>query len=375
MSRRQVIYEVEFRSRHRGTLTFTLEYWDIPHSSKNPILRKTSTIITEETITNWNLYVIGNLSEERIGRAQPVSFSGDLQFLRIGAALFQADADDEYILILYPSQSLSQYPSYIEEFESQRGLTVLTARQQIYTSGGYTLGLDNRKVTGIGRDFLIAEQRLRDGSTGAGYDYDDDSDSDSSDSEIDLENDAEESLSEASSNEDSDSDIADDLITPWTRPPVSYGEDQTSATSEDDGDSDKDSESDESQIPVTRVFNWGDYVGDSDSEDGWYIERRRRTFGSDSESVASEQPERKKSRPSFAKLVLLGTTSNGTKKLFEFSYPLRYSLYASPPVIHPSWSLVVWPLSGGEVLFGDFARNKYFTRRLRPSTSSSKLNP
>lgn len=48
-------------------------------------------------------------------------------------------------------------------------------------------------------------------------------------------------------------------------------------------------------------------------------------------------------------------------------------LYASPPIIHPSKSLVVWPLSVGDVLFADFQANTYFIRKLGPSATHSKF--
>ncbi|KIJ50943.1 hypothetical protein M422DRAFT_27066 [Sphaerobolus stellatus SS14] len=366
---------LRLKSRNRGILTFVMEHWHMPNPMTSPVLRHIAIIVTDETTTNWCLYVIGNLSEERIGRAQPISFSADLQFLRIGAAIFKAD-EDTYTLLLHPGQETLQYPPYIEEFESLRGYTVLTSRQQIHSPGAYMLGLQNDIIEGIGQDLLLAEKRYGTHSyesSAAVYGGYDDDESDSDTSAI-VENEADESLSEHSSTEGSESDgIVDDLITPWTRPPDNYEEDQSSVTSEDFNDDANSSDSEESLIPVSRVFHWGKYIGDSDDEGEWYIEPPRRTgIGSDSESDSSEPAERQKPRPSSATLVLLDTKAKIPTKVFEFSYQLRYPLYASSPVIHPSESLLVWPLSGGEVLFADFVAGTYFTRRLRPSTSSTR---
>jgi hypothetical protein len=69
-------------------------------------------------------------------------------------------------------------------------------------------------------------------------------------------------------------------------------------------------------------------------------------------------------------LTALQYNDNSTPtKLFEYSCPLRFMLYDSPPAVHPQESLVVWPLGGGDLLFADIAAKTYFTRQLRPSAS------
>jgi hypothetical protein len=47
-------------------------------------------------------------------------------------------------------------------------------------------------------------------------------------------------------------------------------------------------------------------------------------------------------------------------------------LYHSPPVLHPSKTLVVWPLRGGDRLFGDYSENTYFVRGSMTATGLSK---
>ncbi|PBK97442.1 hypothetical protein ARMGADRAFT_1075928 [Armillaria gallica] len=59
-------------------------------------------------------------------------------------------------------------------------------------------------------------------------------------------------------------------------------------------------------------------------------------------------------------------------KVFHFSRQVRYVLFDSPPIIHPTSSLIVWPLGYGNVLFADFLGNTYFSRRLRPSTMHTR---
>lgn len=53
------------------------------------------------------------------------------------------------------------------------------------------------------------------------------------------------------------------------------------------------------------------------------------------------------------------------QRVFRFIHSSPSSLFASPPVFHHSKPLLVWPLGDGDVLFADYERNTYFTRRMR----------
>lgn len=59
-------------------------------------------------------------------------------------------------------------------------------------------------------------------------------------------------------------------------------------------------------------------------------------------------------------------------QFFTFKHELPIMLYESPPVIHPTKPLVVWPLCGGDVLFADFEGKSYFVRRARTTTRKSR---
>lgn len=50
---------------------------------------------------------------------------------------------------------------------------------------------------------------------------------------------------------------------------------------------------------------------------------------------------------------------------FQLGRNYRAFLYDSPPVVHPEKPLVVWPLTGDCLLFGDMALNKAFEQRIR----------
>lgn len=61
---------------------------------------------------------------------------------------------------------------------------------------------------------------------------------------------------------------------------------------------------------------------------------------------------------------IFDTEKEQQKPIFHFSQYVDRSLFSSPPVFHPSKSLMVWPLGAGEVLFANYHSNTYFTRVL-----------
>lgn len=60
-------------------------------------------------------------------------------------------------------------------------------------------------------------------------------------------------------------------------------------------------------------------------------------------------------------------------RIFHYEEILPVALYSSPPAIHPSKPLVVWPLAGGNILFADFECKTYFIRRALPSSRNSEF--
>lgn len=63
--------------------------------------------------------------------------------------------------------------------------------------------------------------------------------------------------------------------------------------------------------------------------------------------------------------------ANG-RTLFRMRKNHSSLLYQSPPVIHPQHHLVVWPLTGGILLFADFQTNKFFEQRINATGTSRK---
>lgn len=111
-------------------------------------------------------------------------------------------------------------------------------------------------------------------------------------------------------------------------------------------------------MTVTRMKNhhFDDYRFDSSDEGP-----RRRMY-----------PSRRKSKSEQGQLVIYDNSSSTPAEGFKFSHPLPVVLYGSPPAIHPTAPLVVWPLCGGDVLLADSKGKSYFIRRAKPSTRKSQ---
>ncbi len=120
-------------------------------------------------------------------------------------------------------------------------------------------------------------------------------------------------------------------------------------------------DSDRSNLSNYSNFN-DDYGFDSGDEDAMHARLRIKAWGQRS----SNYPE--------GCLMIYDLRSNPPTLLFRYLQALPLMLYDSPPAIHPTKPLVVWPLFGGDILFADFEAKSYFTRRARPSTRRSMVH-
>jgi hypothetical protein len=305
--------------------------------------------------------------------ARPTALSGDAQILRLGAQLFRKDEDNEYRVV-----SGGDVPAYIEEVSGRGALVVIGSRSHTLAA---QLQEPYRLFERFGKDFARLE-RLEDPSDTQDdpYTISDESDdewlSDASSDSSDVEMEAYESWSEASTDEEgyvsSNSSLESEVSeqsTSDTGSEAESEEDLTSGPSSSRSDLvGADSASGSafpmagSQDSVAEEESWGRKV---DARLGIMFHGRPlgQTYGDMSSST----------REPTVLLTALQYDDNSTPtKLFEYSCPLRFMLYDSPPAVHPQESLVVWPLGGGNLLFSDIAAKTYFTRQLRPSASHSE---
>ena len=200
-------------------------------------------------------------------------------------------------------------------------------------------------------------------------------------------NSAEESWSEASTEADGDIDAPIAAL--------ESSEDESSAANESDTDSDKESKAsskDSSDAPVATQggllegsdYDSGeqnlDWLDDIDSYDETSESEVNARFASDSDngSMASEEEyiyraygrsraKRYRLNGQQGLLMVYDLNQSHPVQLFTFSHLLTTVLEDSPPVIHPTKPLVVWPLSNGDILFADYRANSYFIRKFKPS--------
>lgn len=336
-------------------------------------------ITTNEKATNWLLYVKHSTDETsnmQVRRAWPAAFSQSNEFLRIGTQLFRRHDGGDYIAVPGFDSTRTDHPPCADEFVGRGHFTVLARRRRVVVAETYDSGLTDDKLETLAVDFLRMESNSTTKTWDDAGDSDTESLSDSSDSSLNSEDAGYETWTQGST-EHSD-DFADDIITPWAGPTSDVDDETTDsdAASSDSGSSDPESlqddgnqtssGSEDSDVEPSAVIGygiWHDDDGSDSSDDGCPLPQ-----------VATLQNWNPRPHPGLeASITIHDSSSHGVPmKVFHFTKPLPFILYNSPPAIHPSESLVVWPLSAGDVLFADFLAKTYFIRKLRPSTSHSE---
>jgi hypothetical protein len=338
-----------------------------------PTLGKKQVIATTEAATNWLLYA--KPPSEGLARlvARPTALSGNAQILRLGAQLFRKDEDNEYRVV-----SGGDAPTYFEEVSGRGALVVVGSRSHTLAA---QLQEPYRPFERLGEDFARLE-RLED-SGDCTDESDDEWLSEASSDSSDIEMEAYESWSEGSmdeegyvsSNSSSEPEVSEQS-TSDTESEVESEEDSTSNSS--GGESDlvgTESASGKDTPSVLSRSAFPSLGGDSDAEEGlWGMEVDARLGARfHGRPLGQTYADMRSAREPTVLLTALQYDDNSTPtRLFEYSCPLRFMLYDSPPAVHPQESLVVWPLGGGDLLFADVAAKTYFTRQLRPSASHSE---
>ncbi len=334
----------------------------------------------------------------RIGRAPLAAFNSDCSSLRLGAQIFILDKDGDFVTLGNKQMDALLPPSYFEEWAIRGDYVVFATRRRVAT----------RSVNKTASDVWKSERKCRNEMCGGGddgpaveenkvTDCDQEPTSDaSSEDDSDGSDEAYESWSECSTEHSDDSLFEDDISTPWACPEFESDSDSDTSDSESSessndegllkstveaaGANECDSDSDDSDdVPPYAVVGYGQPCSDDEDCD-WGREYGKHTHdvdNSDDENSDEEPIHRSASKQVLpdgmdASITVFDTRPHAKPKVFHFSQKIRHILYDSPPVIHPKSSLIVWPLSCGDVLFADFVGNTYFSRRLRPSTSYSK---
>lgn len=273
----------------------------------------------------------------RASRAELAAFSDDGQFLRVGAQLYAQGDDGEYLRLAALPSDAEKHLQYIEEFAGRGRIIAVTSRRAFIPDE---------------QDIMIRKAaKSREDS-----DLDDDSDASSVAPDDDE---AYESYSECSSAGADESDSASEV-----------SEDDQGHSSADESVAFDEAEeveqpSDESELEVVEENNDGDGNSSDESEfdPASYISANAT---SSNRSQATRRRGRMvrggRRRVARVDFPLSLDIFSSASRVLRFSRKVPTKLIDSPPVIHPTLSLVVWPLAGTEVLFADFQQKTFFTR-------------
>ncbi|KAI0046457.1 hypothetical protein FA95DRAFT_1371839 [Auriscalpium vulgare] len=357
-------------------LEFICERWIACDSSSAPTLRTKQIIRTDEAATNWCMYAKRSTEEAVQLVARPTMFSEDGGLLRIGAQLFYLDDKHHYQPLTRADAKDNGCPSYFEEFSGRGSLVAIGSRA--FTTAR-ELQTTDRTFGDFGKDFARMERVVCEDDGFYGVDSDEGDELSDGSSDSDSVEEGYESWSEGSSDteEDLDSDFDED-----EGPASSSDDDDTEDEEQDSTSEEEDTKSETSEdLPPLSINATAELLRalksqpdlDSDDEEGiWGLEVDAH-LGTFTGHVHPALKEGSASREPEILLTIFDTSAGGSpKKVFQYSHSLSFMLYASPPVMHPNKSLVVWPLGAGDMLFADFIANTYFVRKLRPSAPRTR---
>ena len=341
-----------------------------------------------------------------------VSFSPDLSCIRIGPRVFVKEKTGNYVDLNDLDLMTEESSPYFEHVELQKSNLVLASRTRlsaiIPTHDRKRKPLTAKAKEKPDADAASKEQvenvspdeskdKLSSETVSPSKDQtnvtsdgeaDDESAISSSIPESSAWNSAEESWSEASSDAGEDVDAA--IAT------LESSEEEPSEALESDTDSDSDSKSlkdDSSDAPVAtqggllgdsdddgeeQNLDWLDELAEIDGEpqedmDAIYDANDESEYWSSDDDAIIRSYGRSRAKRLGPKrqqgvLMVYDLNHGHPVQLFKFSHLLTTVLDNSPPAIHPTKPLVVWPLSGGDILFADYRANSYFIRKFKPST-------
>ncbi|KAG2096525.1 uncharacterized protein F5147DRAFT_716462 [Suillus discolor] len=362
--------QLEARVSRSSILKCSCESWNLSKEHP-PELQHKQTIQLSTSSCNWKLYTESVTDPTlQTGKAAPAAFGPDCQTLRIGTQLYRQAKNGRFIAIPTQYFLCDLRSIYFEEFARRRQFLVLTSRTKI--SKG------DLRVTQIKADGAGDEDDDLDTSADEDSWVEEDEDFKDGDSSIETASDSEdefergtesenssnESTSEGNTNCSANFGFEDDILPLWAN---HFGNEDT--------DTDTDNESYHSfdisgfGVEINAHSKDCDDISEHEKDlessyDEVFDDHFFRHEGRhDWEGPWSERAEKQKAQ---ATITVFDTRS--CTRLFRLRQPIKCRLFASPPVFHPTKSLIVWPLGDGNILFVYYLAKTHFTRRLQPST-------
>lgn len=360
--------------------------------------------LKEENI-NWFLYAgKPRDARKRLSRPDPTSFSTDLDMLRVGSQLFRRDDYGKYKQVMGLDDLQIDLVRYFEEFASRNRIVVMTRRQNRKEDDIVQPGMSDSDVEYVAN--IVHGWRTSDMSTTdadaikqaqalsseqSGSESDDGYKAETDDTAGDYTSSGDISCDDMISSESEAEDPAEESLSEDSAQNVFDLDD--SNQSGDSSEAVSDNYSDDSKAGI--VLSHGrfaedptGYVGDSSSDE----DNRMAEQSSSEEDMAMARyaryggravptPRRgihgksKNADDCLGSIAILDISGAKPQQIFHHNYDLPVMLYHSPPVIHSSKPLVVWPLCGGDILFIDYAQKTHFTRRVLATTRFSELTP
>ncbi|KAL3473025.1 hypothetical protein BJX99DRAFT_202881 [Aspergillus californicus] len=404
---------------HPERLQFSCERWRLQgHHAK---AEGTQTLSISPS--SWPLYEYP-LTEKVLGRPRFVSFTKDLQFMRVGSQLFSKGDDHEY-------KPTSVREDYFEEMTNGGHFVAVTTRRPITeTDIEFPEETGNQEAVVDYADTMLQELKAKvetldeqaaavtaaaestqpttvdTEATGT------DSDSGSSATSVSEYAPEAEALSEKDSDVQSDSGSTDELLfasssesagnsayTSWSEGTTELMSDEVEGEEDQWNDyNDKKLNPEELDIDDRGSFHSDDALSfedklesdlsESDNDSDALLRRSDTDFPPPSSSSgrysASDESNSENGGSDGAHLedLMLGkrtAKAEGSKRtsirvydttrldsvpVFHYTCFVKGDLFDSPPAFHPSKPLVVWPLGDGEILFANYQNNTYFTREL-----------
>lgn len=349
-----------------------------------------------------------------------ISYTPDLEFLRIGSRIFSSSSGGEYDAVDGLEITSGHPDACFEDITSRGSIFVVASRRRIpaipkirgqatpkadqpsnkllssSATPGSDSNLDKASSTSDCQHLSRDPSKSDHGSDTSLAKEEDSSDGDGSNSgssclsdEVSEWNSAEESWSEGSTE-------VEELGNPLTS-----SDESSSNSNEGEADSDEESETTHDDAASDTVVNsyaqldeesdsdGGDVEfdcgSDNDSYDGDYEsdwsdpndQGEDLHFDSDDEErlvrckAYSRRYKKRNAKIQQGVLTVYDLSAGPPAPVFTFTHPLPIMLYESPPAVHPTKSLVVWPLCGGDVVFADLDGKSYFIRRARTTTRKS----
>ena len=389
-----------YSSAGEDTLLFSHEVWRLDNGTL-PTLIKTNVITATYKSTNWKTYE-KLLEDSRVhpGSPKPVSLSPDFRYLRIGSQIFYGNGEGDYIKHVGLDATNNDFPAYYEEMTGRGEYLVLATRRQRPEGG------EDKYRTGKAKKLGLRKNASKTNTT-----------SQLSSAESSNEDDESSIIqsTEPSSDDFLDVGSADDSWSEGSTEPDGHifriscetSENESTDTSESDDISqstsgsgsetaERESASQDVIVSQKQLLNESESEGanvylegesDDGSCNGGFIgfkstsdeDVNLRGFDSSSDeevtfrgAMAHGFFRKRSGMKSLRGSIFVYQLNSGKPiQIFQHTESLPVQLYGSPPAIHPSKSLIVWPLYGGRILFADFNAKSYFIRSTRPSRVKS----